>query len=66
MNRAELRTLSQHDDPTVARLALEVLYALDRLEFRRAALAKVPTQIRNVDAGVVHTFAPPSEPEGAA
>ncbi len=66
MTRAELRTLSQHADPTLARLADEALYALDRLEFRRAALAKVPTQVRPVDAGVVHTFAPPPEPQGAA
>ncbi len=66
MTRAELRALSQHADPTLARLADEALYALDRLEFRRAALAKVPTQVRPVDAGVVHTFAPPPEPQGAA
>ena len=66
MSRADLRAFSLHVDPTVARLANEALYALDRLEFRLAALRNVPTQVRTVDAGVVHTFAPPPEPQGAA
>lgn len=67
--RSELRSLTQHPDPTAARLAAEALHALDRLEFRRAALAGAPTHLRapadKRDAGVVHTLGPAPE-DGAA
>lgn len=69
MTRATLRALAQHADPQIARLASEALFALRRVEVRRAELAGAPTHTRPCGDDIERVLGPgpqpPTSPEAA-
>lgn len=58
MDLAQLRTLTAHADPHVARLAAEALHAHHRLAVRLAVLAGAPSHLVDAEGGVQRRLGP--------
>lgn len=61
----ELVALTAHEDPSIARLALEALLVQFSLRAASVRAGGAPTHTRAVEGGVVHTLGPAPEVDHA-